>query len=234
MKKSSPLSVSVRTMVLFSITAMIFQILPGLRISEAQEQTSGAASINLPPPRIDGPVSVEKALLERRTVRSYKDEPLTMADISQILWAAQGITEPKRGLRTAPSARATFPLNTYLIAANVTGLSEGMYKYQPQGQKIIKVADGDKRADLFKAVGQAPLKNAPAILLFSAMLDRAPNPRWMYLEAGHVAQNVLLQTQSLKIGTVPMAGFKDEEVKKALNLPEKEQPVYIMPLGRKL
>jgi len=108
-----------------------------------------------------------------------------------------------------------------------------MYKYQPQGHKIVKVANGDKKEDLFKAVGQIPIKNAPAAIVFSGMLDRSRNPRWIYLEGGHAAQNVYLQAQSLKIGTVTMAGFKDDDVRKALNLPEKEQPIYIMPIGRK-
>ncbi|MCX5845491.1 MAG: SagB/ThcOx family dehydrogenase [Deltaproteobacteria bacterium] len=227
------MTVSVKTIVLFTISAMLFQTHLGLRLAQAQEQTSGATVINLLQPGIDGPVSIEKALLERRSVRSYKDEPLTIADISQILWAAQGITEPKRGLRTAPSARAMYLLNAYLIVGNVTGLSAGMYKYQPQGHKIVKVANGDKKADLYKAVGQVPIKNAPATLVFSGMSDRSPNPRWMYLEGGHAAQNVFLQAQSLKLGTVTIGGFKDEDVRKALNLSEKEQPIYIMPLGRK-
>ena len=156
-----------------------------------------------------------------------------MADISQILWAAQGITEPKRGLRTAPSAKALYLLSTYLLVGNVTGLSVGMYKYQPQGHGIVKVSDEDKKANLYKAIGQAPIKNAPATLVFSGMSDRSPNPRWMYMEGGHAAQNVFLQAQSLKLGTVTMGGFKDEDVRKALNLSEKEQPIYIMPLGRK-
>jgi hypothetical protein len=81
---------------------------------------------------MDGPISIEKALLERRSVRSYKDEPLTMTDISQILWATQGITEPKRGLRTTPSAKALYLLNTYLLVGNVTGLSVGMYNTNPK------------------------------------------------------------------------------------------------------
>ena len=198
-----------------------------------QERTSVKTVINLPQPAADGPVSIEKAMLERRSVRSFRDEPLTIADISQILWASQGITETKRGLRTAPSARALYLLHTYLLVGNVTGLSVGMYKYQPQGHKLVKVADGDKKADLFRAVGQAPIKNAPATLVFSGISDRSNNPRWMYLEGGHAAQNVFLQSQSLKLGTVTIGGFKDEDVRKALNLSEKEQPIYIMPLGRK-
>ena len=190
--------------------------------------------VKLPEPRYEGSVSVEKALMERRSIRSYKAEPLTMAEVSQILWAAQGITEPKRGLRTAPSAKAVYALETYVLPGNVVDLPMGLYRYQPKGHELVRIADGDKKADLFRAAGQAPIKNAPLAIVFAGNSERTTNPNWAYYEAGHAAQNVFLQTGSLKLGTVVMAGFKPEEVKKALNLPEKETPLYIMPVGRKL
>jgi SagB-type dehydrogenase family enzyme len=189
--------------------------------------------VKLPEPRYEGPVSVEKALMERRTIRAYKDEPLTMAEVSQILWAAQGITEPKRGLRTAPSARAVYMLETYVLPGNVVDLPIGLYRYQPKGHELVRIAEGDKKADLFKAAGQAPIKNAPLAIVFAGNPERGTNPNWMYYEVGHAAQNVYLQAVSLKLGTVAMGGFKPEEVKKALNLPEKETPLYIMPVGRR-
>jgi len=190
-------------------------------------------SIKLPPPRLDGGVSVEKALLERRSVRSYKDEPLALAEISQLLWAAQGVTEPKRGLRTAPSARASYLLEVYVVAAEVTGLPAGMYRYRPRGHELARVSTGDIRADLFSAVGQPSVRNAPAALLIAGSTGKGTNPEWMYLEAGHAAQNVYLQAVSLELGTVVMAGFKPDAVKKELRLPEGEQPIYVMPVGRK-
>jgi SagB-type dehydrogenase family enzyme len=198
----------------------------------AQEK-SGGENIKLPSPRYDGHVSIEKTLLERRSIRSYKEESLTLNELSQILWAAQGITEPRRGLRTAPSARALYLLEVYVLPGNVTNLPMGIYKYQPQTHELIKMENGDKKAELFKAVGQAPIKNAPVALVISGLSDKAQRPNWMYLEAGHAAQNVYLQAVSLKLGTVVMAGFKDEEVRKVLNLSEKEQPLYIMPIGKK-
>jgi SagB-type dehydrogenase family enzyme len=109
----------------------------------------------------------------------------------------------------------------------------GTYKYQPQGHELIKIADGDKKAELFKAVGHAPIKNAPAVLVFSGLSEKTQRPAWMYLEAGHAAQNVYLQAVSLKLGGVVMGGFKDDDVRKVLNLTEKEQPLYIMPIGKK-
>ena len=198
----------------------------------AQERSRGV-TVKLASPRYDSDVSIEKALAERRSIRNYKEEPLTLNELSQILWAAQGITEPKKGLRTAPSARALYLLEVYVLPGNVTNLPMGTYKYQPQGHELIKIADGDKKAELFKAVGQAPIKNAPAVLVFSGLSEKTQRPAWMYLEAGHAAQNVYLQAVSLKMGGVVMGGFNDEEVRKVLNLSEKEQPLYIMPIGKK-
>jgi SagB-type dehydrogenase family enzyme len=198
----------------------------------AQEKSRGDI-VKLPSPRYDSEVSVEKALAERRSIRSFKEEPLTVNELSQILWAAQGITEPKKGLRTAPSARALFLVEVYVLPGNVTNLPMGIYKYKPQGHELIKIADGDKKAELFKAVGQAPIKNAPVVLVFSGLSEKTQRPAWMYLEAGHAAQNVYLQAVSLKMGGVVMGGFKDDDVRKVLNLSEKEQPLYIMPIGKK-
>jgi len=174
-----------------------------------------------------------KALLERRSIRAYKEEPMALSDVSQILWAAQGITDSATGHRTAPSAMARYFLEVYLIPGNVTDLPMGIYKYQPQGHELVVIAEGDFKSKLFEAAGQAPIKNAPAALVICGMSERSTNPNWMYLEAGHAAQNVYLQAVSLKLGTVVMAGFKGEEVRKALNISPKEEPIYIMPIGKK-
>jgi len=215
--------------VLVSLLCLV-SFLPG-PIPTAQGQTG--AAISLPQPVLDGTVSIEKALSQRRTLRSYQDLPLTMADVSQMLWAAQGITEPKKGLRTAPSARAIYLMQIYLVADRVTGLPAGLYKYQPQGHQLIKVADGDIKGILFGAAPQNPIKNAPAAMIIAGFPAKAPNSAWMYLEAGHVAENVALQAVSLKMGIVTVGGFKPDDVKKALKLPESETPIYILPMGKK-
>jgi len=215
-------------LLMFGITSILFPFYQG------GPAVSFAQTISLPKPRLDGTVSLEKTLQERRSVRSYKDEPLTLAEVSQILWAAQGITESQRGLRTAPSARAQYFIEVYLVTGKVSDLPPGLYKYQPKGHELLKVAEGDKKADLHKAAGQASIQKAPVALLICGLSDKAAgNPTFMYLEAGHVSQNIYLQGVSLGLGTVAMAGFKPEEVKKALSLPEKEVPIYIMPLGKK-
>jgi SagB-type dehydrogenase family enzyme len=202
--------------------------------SAVYSQTAApGAQIKLPEPKYDGTVSVERALKVRRTVRVYKDTRLSMNDVSQILWSAQGITEPGRGLRTAPSARAQYFLTVYFFAGKVTGLDPGMYRYIPAGHMLEPVAGGDMKEKLYKAAGQAPIQKAPAVLVIAGAKDRAKNEGWMYLEAGHAAQNVFLQGESLGIGTVTMAGFDADTVGKATNLPANEKVLYIMPVGRK-
>jgi SagB-type dehydrogenase family enzyme len=206
----------------------------GIEKAFAQDKSAVVTTIKLPAPRYSSDTSVEKALLERRSVRSYKAEPLKIPEITQILWAAQGITEPKKGMRTAPSARGMYLIEVYLIAGNVASLPAGMYKYGPQGHELIKIAEGNIKEDLFKAAGQAQIKNAPVTLLIAGKSAEASgNPQWMYLEAGHVSQNVYLQAESLKLGAVTMNGFKTDDVKKALNLPASEQPIYLMCIGKK-
>lgn len=204
-------------------------------MSTAAYSQSGATGgrIRLPEPKLDGPVSVEKALKERRTVRAYKEAPLSMSDASQILWAAQGITEPGRGLRTAPSARAQYFLTVYFFAGNVTGFKPGMYRYVPAGHALEPVAEGDMKGKLYKAAGQSAIQKAPAALVIAGAKDRAKNESWMYFEAGHAAQNVYLQGVSLGIGTVVMAGFDADAVGRAIGLPAGEKVLYIMPIGKK-
>lgn len=187
----------------------------------------------LPTPKLDGEVSVEQALLQRRSTRVYKEVPLTLAEVSQILWAAQGINERKTGKRTTPSAMALYLLDTYLIAESVEGVSPGMYRYLPQDHRLEEVLSGDVKADLYEAAGQAPIKKAPAVLVFAGKTERAKQPYWIYLEAGHAAQNVYLQAVSLKMGTVVMAGFEPEEVREALKIPEEQLPIYVMPIGKR-
>ena len=230
MKKHFPLP---NLMLIFGLAIlMLLPFCPEGQSLLAQEKSKGE-TVKLPSPAYESAVSIEKALVERRSIRSYKEGPLTLNELSQILWAAQGITEPKKGLRAAPSPRALYLLQVYVLPGNVTNLPMGTYRYEPQGHELVKTADGNKKAELFQAAGQAPIKNAPLALVITGLSEKTQNPAWVYLEAGHVAENVYLQSVSLKLGTVAMAGFKEDEVRKVLNLPEKERVIYIMPIGKK-
>ncbi len=189
--------------------------------------------VKLPQPVLTSETSVEKAIAERRSVRSYKNEPLRLQEVGQVLWAAQGITDPSSGHRAAPSPRGAYLLKVYLAAGNVTDLPQGLYRYEPKGHELVRVAEGDKKAALYDAAGQGAIRSAPAALVITGETGKSGNPGWTYLEAGHAAENVYLECVSLRLGTVTMAGFKPEQVKKALSLPEKEEVIYVMPLGKK-
>lgn len=195
--------------------------------------------IKLPEPKYESKTSVELALLERRSVRNFKNSPLTLPEISQLLWAAQGVTHPN-GFRTAPSAGALYPLEVYLVAGNVKDLLPGTYRYLPHEHALTMTAEGDKRSDLCNAaLGQTSIKQAPAVIVFSAVYERTTRKyaergiRYVHMEVGHAGQNVSLQAASLNLGTVVIGAFQDDEVRKLLRMAEKEQPLYIMPVGRK-
>lgn len=203
-----------------------------------KEENSNLKSIKLPEVIKKGEISVEEALTNRRSVRTYKDIPLSLEQVSQLLWAAQGVTEPSLNFRTAPSAGALYPLAVYLLSGNITGLPVGLYRYIPEQHALILVSKGDKRQELFQAsLRQSSLRNAPGVLIFTAVMERTTRRygergiRYVYMEAGHASQNVYLQAAALGLGTVAIGAFDDRAVKAILDLPEQEQPLYLMPLG---
>ena len=196
--------------------------------------------IKLPEPKYDSSTSVEKAMLERRSVREYKDGPLTLGEVSQLLWAAQGITYRGRGFRTAPSAGALYPLEVYVVTGKVDKLGQGVYKYRPQQHELVKVSDENVRNELTAAaLGQDCVGESAIVIVFSAVYERTTRKyhergiRYVHMEAGHAAQNVFLQAVSLNLGMVVVGAFMDEEVKKILNMPDRESPLYILPVGKK-
>ena len=193
----------------------------------------------LPQPRFQSRISVEEALLKRRSVREYRDEPLNLQEISQLLWAAQGITGSQAGKRTAPSAGALYPLKVYVMG-EIEGLAIGMYQYDPLTHSLIKVGDKDLREQRVKAAyGQTWIEKAPVNIIFTGNYERIAQkdgkvkaPRYTHMEVGHAAQNVYLQAESLNLGTVTVGGFEIEKVKKILGLLAEEEPLYIMPIGK--
>ena len=221
------------------ISIIVF-VLIALVTSTVSETVSGEADIiKLPQPYVDGKLSIEEALLLRRSVRDYKDMPLALNEISQLLWAAQGITNPF-GFRTAPSAGALYPLEIYLVAGNIKNLPQGVYKYKPKSHTLIRVIKGDKRSELSAAaLRQSCVKKSAAVIVLAAVYERTMKKygqrgiRYVHIEVGHASQNIYLQAVSLELGTVVIGAFDDGEVKKALNMQNAEQPLVIMPVGKK-
>jgi len=200
---------------------------------------STAEFIDLPKPRTDGTAYLERVLEERRTVRTYTQAPLGMDQAAQLLWAAQGITRMD-GRRTAPSAGGLYPLQVYLVGGQVMGLAPGVYRYQPAGHRLRRIASGDRRSELAAAaLGQSWIAAAPAILVFGATLPRttrkygARGVRYVHMEAGHAAQNVLLQAEALGLGAAVVGAFNDDRVTSLLGLGGEERPLYLLPVGGK-
>ena len=196
-------------------------------------------AMKLPKPRYDSEISLEQSLLQRRSVRNYAEQALTLQEVSQLLWAAQGITDTE-GLRTAPSAGALYPLEVYVVVGDVQSLSPGVYRYEPDGHQLVKTIDGDKRASLAgAALGQGCVKEGAVAFVFTGVYERTTGKygdrgiRYVHIEVGHAAQNLCLQATAMGLGSVTVGAFSDEQVTRLLNLPEEEQPLYIIPVGRK-
>ena len=200
----------------------------------------------LPSPKTEGNISIEKTLANRRSHRNLQNRELSAEQLSQILWAAYGITEPiperpslRGGLRTAPSAGALYPLEIYVAVGNVTGIEPGVYKYVSQEHKIVRTIDKDIREELSAAVlGQAAIKDAPITVVYSAVFSRTTGKygkrgreRYVFIELGHSAQNVYLQAEALHLGACAIGAFTDSSVSKLLQLPKEEEPLYVMPVG---
>ncbi|OGU13042.1 MAG: hypothetical protein A2X61_03525 [Ignavibacteria bacterium GWB2_35_12] len=206
-------------------------------------------TIKLPEPILKSNVSIEEALQQRRSVREYADESLTLQEISQLLWAAYGITQHavngpdflRGGFRTAPSAGALYPLEFYIIAGNIEGLNHGIYKYNSEKHELFKVLDGDKRKDVSDAALQQEMfETASATFVITAIFSRTTGKygargreHYVWLEAGHSAQNICLQCVSLNLGTCTVGAFDDEKIIRVLNLKGEEEPIYLLPVGRK-
>lgn len=194
--------------------------------------------LKLPSFKTEGNVALEKTLAQRRSVRDFRGDPVTLVELSQILWAAQGVTN-SRGFRTAPSAGALYPLEVFVVAGRVDGLASGVYRYKPAGHELLRVFEGDRRGDLASsALNQSWVKDAPACIVIAAVFDRTTGKyrergvRYVHMEAGHAAQNVCLQAVALGLGTVVVGAFQDREVKQVLHMLDSEEPLAIIPLGR--
>ncbi|HWQ19885.1 MAG TPA: SagB/ThcOx family dehydrogenase [Methanotrichaceae archaeon] len=196
-------------------------------------------AIKLPEPRTDGNFSVEKALDERRSIRTFGNQSLTLDEVSQLLWACQGVTDDK-GHRTAPSALGIYPLQVYLLAGNVTGLPTGVYQYSPQGHNLTVVAQGNIDEYYNASAGfEGWIKTAPAIFVITGDFNRTSQmpgrdlSPWVYIDAGAAAENLLLEVVSIDLAATYTAGFNANKTKELLGLAPGEETIGVLPVGRK-
>lgn len=189
--------------------------------------------ITLPPPRLESTVSLEAAIAARRSVRSYSPTELTLAEIGQLLWAAQGITGDQHHRRAAPSAGGRCPLELYVCR------NDGVWHYHPPRHRLVRHLAKDVREGLAHAAWeQRFLAQAPVVFAISAVFARTTSRygergrvRYVPMDVGHAAQNLLLQAVVLGLASVPVGAFDDSAVAQVLALPSEEEPLYLLPVG---
>jgi SagB-type dehydrogenase family enzyme len=199
-----------------------------------------SASAVLPKPRTVGRMSVEEAIYRRRSVRKYLRKPIKLDQLSQILWAAQGITDAQNGYRAAPSPGAKYTLELYVFTREegVTELPAGLYHYVPATHSITCLKTGDYTSSLQSAArGQEQVGQAAAIIAVTGVFERATvkyekrGIQYAIQESGSAAENVYIQSTALSLGTVMMGAFDDDQVGQLIGIKKGEKPLLLMPLG---
>ena len=188
--------------------------------------------IQLTDPNLEGKVSLEEALAKRRSVRQFSSQPLKRTQIGQLAWAGQGVTEPQKGLRTAPSAGATYPIELLFATP------EGLFVYRPADHSLMQIGNQDIRNGLATAAsGQESIAGAGCNIIVAGSVRKLTDQykdkarTYMHMEAGHVAQNIQLQAVCLNLGSVTVGGFNTKEVRKVCNLTRGLEPLYIICVG---
>lgn len=197
--------------------------------------------IQLPPPTSKGSMSLEEVIARRRSIRHFTQESIAQSQLSQILWATQGLTDIRSGDRAVPSAGATYPLEIFVVCGRncIEGISDGIYLYEPKSHSLSLHHKGDSRPDLARAaLEQEYIYQAPLDIVICAVYERtmmrygARGERYVHIEVGHAGQNIYLQATALGLATVAIGAFHDEPVREVLQLDKRIRPIYIMPVGR--
>lgn len=197
--------------------------------------------INLPSPSQKGSMSLEEAIAHRRSIRRFAPEPLSLSQLSQILWAAQGLTKSGGRYRAAPSAGATYPLEIFVVCGknSITEVGAGIYHYNIDSHSLSLHYKGDIRLELARAaLGEEAIYQAPVDIIICAEYERTAvrygtrAERHVHMEVGHAGQNIYLQATALGLATVAVGAFNDERVREVLRLEKQYKPLYIMPVGR--
>lgn len=202
---------------------------------------SQPAPIYLPTPCQKGSVSLEEAIARRRSVRHFPSGTISQSQLSQILWAAQGVSDTSSKLRSVPSAGATYPLEIFVICGQncIEGIGDGIYHYNINSHSLSLHYKGDKRLELARvALDQEFIYQAPVDIIICAIYERTATrygsrgERYVHIEVGHAGQNIYLQATTLGLATVAIGAFHDEQVREVLRLDKQYKPLYIMPVGK--
>ena len=211
---------------------ILIGLILGASSVSAQQLKAMEKEILLPRPQLNGKISLEQTIAQRRSKRRYQPRELTLAQISQLLWSAQGITDKRSGFRSAPSAGALYPMEIYLLN------QDGLFHYLPEEHKLEQVLQKDLRRELAAAaLGQGFVAQAPVAIVIAACYERVTSHygsrgrRYTDIEVGHIAENIHLQAVALGLGSVSVGAFNDQAVKRLLKLPDEQEPLYIVPVG---
>ncbi len=229
-----------KKLLVISATLGVFALLSGSLIANAADN-----EIQLPAPQYQGKVSVEAAIFKKKTVRNFSNKPLTPNEVSQILWAANGII-PRDAVtgatsRVTSSAGGLYPLEVFLVCGDntVEGVPAGVYQYIPQKNSLKAIAKGDKRIAMATAAHmQGFLAQAPATVVIGAEFARTTfkyggrGVQYAIMEAGSSNQNIYLQAEGLGLRVAGVGAFKDEEVAKVLQLPQSVKPLMLVGTGK--
>ncbi|MEN8253029.1 MAG: SagB/ThcOx family dehydrogenase [Patescibacteria group bacterium] len=195
--------------------------------------------IELPAASVTSRVSLEEAIADRRSRRTFSENPVTQVELSQVLWSAQGVTDEK-GHRAAPSAKSGYPYTLYAVVRNVEGLDAGLYQYLPEENSLGKLNLANAGQMLIDAQVQDGAQKAPVVVVMAVAYGKSaiefPDnyKQVALLEGGHIGQNMYLQVESLGMSTVVMAGFNSIAVRDKLMLDEAEMPIYLIPFGHRV
>jgi SagB-type dehydrogenase family enzyme len=208
--------------------------------SAKKKQKHREAVLRLPLPTWQGTVSVEQAIKQRRTTRSFASRSLNLNQLSQLLWSASGITQENGYKRAAPSAGALYPMDVYVVVGrhSIISMNAGIYHYEPGRHQLSEVSKGDMRSSVARAsLAQMWMAEAPITIVITAQYERATvkygkrGIQYALIEAGHIGQNIFLQAQALDLEAGIVGAFRDEGISDAMNIPSPHEPILLMPVG---
>jgi len=193
-------------------------------------------------PAQQGGSALWETIARRRSIREFSPHSIAFSDLSQLIWATQGITSKAWGydFRACPSAGALYPIETYIVANRVDGISPGIHHYQVKEAELILIKEGNFGPDLSRAgLGQEMLEEAAAVFIWTAVVERSKWKyrerayRYIYMDAGHIGQNLYLAATAMNLGCCTVGAFFDEEVDRLIGIDGKEEmSVYLGAVGR--
>ncbi len=202
---------------------------------------SASSKIKLDKPELKGGMPLWEAIQNRQSIRNYRNIPLGKGILSQLLWATQGISREAMGFefRTVPSAGALYPVETYLVLNNVESIEPGVYHYDVKNHQLDLLKSGDFRMDVAQAaLDQDMAYSANVVFVWTALFERSKWKykqrayRYVYLDVGHIAQNLALAAVALGLGTCQIGALYDEEVNRLVDIDgDKESILYMSVVG---